>query len=160
MNNETYDFEDRKYINPTVSRDEQLGFIDRLRDIEAASTAQAIRDTHNLGTDVPSNLGGLSGSAGIWEQRYMAPKMRTMISGLRATAQAQALSTILANYQNQMKQRYNKAYREYALKNAKNSTSSSSYGTGTSVNEGVKILPNGASDPYGLVKRDQTEEDM
>ena len=159
MNNETYDFEDRKYINPTVSRDEQLGFVDRLRNIEAAGTNQIVRDTHNLGTDVPSNLGGLNGATGLWTQQYMAPRMNTMISGLRATAQAQALSDILANYQNQMKQRYNKAYRDYALKNAKNSASSASGSrSGITVNDGVTTYGNGSSGLFGTTLKDFIEE--
>lgn len=160
MNNETYDFEDRKYINPTVSRDEQLGFIDRLRDIEAAGMNQIVRDTHNLGTDVPSNLGGLNGATGLWAQRYMAPRMNTMVSGLRATAQAQALSEILANYQNQMKQRYNKAYREYALKNARNSANGTTSSEGITVNSGVVTPGNGSGDLMSTKEKSYSEEDL
>ena len=110
MNNESYDFEDRKYVNPTLSRDEQLSFVDNFRNMQQANMNQIVRDTHNLGTDVPSNLGGLSGSEGLWNASYVTPKVNSMISGLRATAQAKALNDVLSNYQEQMKKRYNDAY--------------------------------------------------
>lgn len=123
---ETYEFEDRTYIEPTVSRDEQLGFIDRLREIEQKDLRKIATDTHNLGTDVPSNLGGLSGigapnslgisgadtgSAGIWRNRYERPQVNALVSDLKATAQATALNTALNNLLNQYKNRYNQAAR-------------------------------------------------
>lgn len=126
---ETYDFEDRKYIEPTVSRDEQLGFIDRLRAIENKDLQKIATDTHNLGTDVPSNLGGLSGigkpnslgisgadtgSAGIWRNRYERPQTNALVADLKATAQASALDTALNNMLNQYKNRYNQAARKAA----------------------------------------------
>lgn len=126
---ETYSFEDRQYIDPTVSRDEQLGFIDRLREIENKDLRKIATDTHNLGTDVPSNLGGLSGigtpnslgisgadtgSAGIWRNRYERPQMNALVSDLKATAQATALNTALNNMLNQYKNRYNQAARAAA----------------------------------------------
>lgn len=159
MNTESYDFEDRKYINPTISRDEQLGFIDNLRNIQAQDMSKIVSDTHNLGTDVSSSLGGLNGATGMWAAQYMTPKMNTMMSSLRATAQAQALSDILANYQNQMKQRYNKAYRDYALRNAKNNSSSSSYTGGVTLNDGVKTQNYGAGQKMTLGNLQVTEED-
>lgn len=110
MNNESYDFEDRKYVNPTLSRDEQLSFVDNFRNMQQSNMNQIARDTHNLGTDVPSNLGGLTGSERLWNASYVAPKVNSMVSGLRATAQAKALNDVLGNYQEQMKKRYNDAY--------------------------------------------------
>lgn len=126
---ESYRFEDRQYIDPTVSRDEQLGFIDRLREIENKDLRKIATDTHNLGTDVPSNLGGLSGigapnslgisgadtgSAGIWRNRYERPQVNALVSDLKATAQATALNTALNNMLNQYKNRYNQAARAAA----------------------------------------------
>lgn len=126
MAQEFYDFEDRKYMEPTVSRDEQLGFIDRLREIENKDLQKIATDTHNLGSDLPSNLGGLSaigtpnsigvsgadtGSAGIWRNRFERPQTNALVSGLRASAQAAALNTALNNAFNQYKHRYNEAYR-------------------------------------------------
>lgn len=160
MNTETYDFEDRKYINPTVSRDEQLGFIDNLRNAQQQGMDQIVSETHNLGTDVPSSTGGLNGATGMWQSQYMTPKMNTMVSSMRATAQAQALSDILANLQNQMKQRYNVAYRKYALQQARNGNSSSSGGTsGITLNDEVKTKNNGSSDLYNLKEKEVKEED-
>lgn len=111
MDNETYTFEDRMYVNPTTSRDEQLRFVDNLRAIQAEDAARIARDTHNLGTDVTSNLGGLNGSEGIWSQQHVNPQVNSMVASLRATAQAQALNDVLSNMQNQAKERYNRAYR-------------------------------------------------
>ena len=126
---ETYSFEDRTYLEPTVSRDEQLGFVDRLRAIENKDLQKIATDTHNLGTDVPSNLGGLSGigkpnslgisgadtgSAGIWRNRYERPQTNALVADLKATAQASALDTALNNLLNQYKNRYNQAARKAA----------------------------------------------
>ena len=111
MDKETYTFEDRVYVNPETSLNEQLGFVDKLRSLQQEGTDKITRDTHNLGTDVTPNLGGLTGAEGMWQQQYVTPKVNTMLSSLRATAQAQALNDVLSNYQNQMKQRYNNAYR-------------------------------------------------
>lgn len=160
MNTETYDFEDRKYINPTVSRDEQLGFIDNLRDAQQQGLDQIVSETHNLGTDVPSSVGGLNGATGMWQSQYMTPKMNTMVSSMRATAQAQALSDILSNYQNQMKQRYNEAYRAYQLKDAQNKASSSSGGNGISLNDGVKTKSDGSGSKKTLEEIDVNSPDV
>lgn len=126
MAQEFYDFEDRKYMEPTVSRDEQLGFIDRLREIENKDLQKIATDTHNLGSDLPSNLGGLSaigrpnsigvsgadtGSAGIWRNRFERPQVNALVADLKATAQASALNTALNNMLNQYKNRYNQAER-------------------------------------------------
>lgn len=114
---ETYTFEDRTYIEPTVSRDEQLGFIDRLREIENKDLQKIATDTHNLGSDLPSNLGGLSGtnpdagSAGIWRNRYEQPQTNALVASLRSSAQASALNDVLNNAMKQYKHRYNEAYR-------------------------------------------------
>lgn len=111
MNNESYDFEDRKYVNPTLSRDEQLAFVDNLRSVQQNDMAKIVQDTHNLGTDLPSNEGGLTGSEGIWNAEYVDPKVNEMVTSLKSAAQAQALNNILTNHQNQWQQRYNEAYR-------------------------------------------------
>ena len=112
-NNEIYEFEDRTYIKPEVSRDEQMAFIDNLRNVQAQNNAQIATDTHNLGTDVPSNLGGLTGSEGYFQQRYQTPQVDAVVANLKATAQNSALTQVLNNWQAQMKERYNEAYRNY-----------------------------------------------
>lgn len=114
MDNEYYDYEDRRYINPTTSRDEQLGFVDNLRQTQANDLAKISRDTYNLGTHIPSTMGGLSGSGGLWDKQYVSPQTNAMLEGLKSTAQAQALNEAMTNYQNQLKQRYNKAYKAAA----------------------------------------------
>lgn len=133
---ETYTFEDRQYIDPTVSRDEQLGFINRLREIENKDLQKIATDTHNLGSDLPSNLGGLSGvnpdagSAGIWRNRYQRPQTNALVAGLRSSAQASALNDVLNNAMNQYKNRYNQAYRKAKkLEQANNSGNGTTDGT-------------------------------
>lgn len=130
--NESYDFEDRKYINPTISRDEQLSFIDNLRSTQQADIDKIVRDTHNLGTDVSSIEGGLNGATNLWTSQYVTPKTDAIISSLRASAQAQALNDVLGNAVAQMKQRYNEAYR------AANKRKNANNADGTTSNNGIK----------------------
>lgn len=133
--NETLDFEDRKYVNPQRSLDEQNSFITKLRSLEQNNLQKIATDTHNLGTDVPSNLGGLSGigtpnsigisgadtgSAGIWRNRYERPQVNALVGDLKATAQAQALNDSLNNLLSQYKNRYNQAYRKAAKSSGNN----------------------------------------
>ena len=131
MNNESYDFEDRKYINPTLSRDEQLSFVDNYRNSQEKNLNQIVRDTHNLGTDVPSIEGGLNGSTDLWKTQYVTPRVNSMISSLRSSAQAQALNDVLSNVQAQWKKRYNDAYRAAALRENQNGGGSGSGDGGT-----------------------------
>lgn len=128
MDNDFYEFENRAYVQPTVSRDEQLAFADTLREIQAQNNAQIATQTENLGTDVPSNLGGLGGSANYFEQRYQATPLESQVNTLRATAQAKALSDLMTNYQNQMKNRYNQAYRNARAKAASSGSGGNSDG--------------------------------
>lgn len=111
--NETTTFEEKVYVNPQTSLDEQLSFIDNYRTAQATRNQQITNETHNLGTDIPSNLGGLTGGEGYWTSRYQVPQTNTMLNDLRATAQAQALNDMLANEQAMWKNRYQKAYRDY-----------------------------------------------
>lgn len=135
MDKETYTFEDRMYVNPTTSRDEQLQFVDNLRAIQAEDAARIARDTHNLGTDVTSNLGGLNGAEGVWARQYANPQVDSMVATLRATAQAQALTDILKNYQNQLQNRYRQAYRKYnRLKGNTGTTGTTGSNSGLTIN--------------------------
>lgn len=108
--NETYEFEDRTYINPNVSLDEQTSFIDNFRTAQAQNNQEINTDTYNLGTAVPSNLGGLTGGEGYWTSRYQTPQTEVLVNNLRTAAQAKALNDVLANEQAMWKQRYQKAY--------------------------------------------------
>ena len=110
-NSEFYDYENRRYIQPTLSRDEQLSFISTLRDIMGGNNAQINTQTRNLGTDVPSNLGGLTGSNSYFTQRYQTIPVENTVNTLKATAQAKALNDLMSNYEAQMKNRANQAYR-------------------------------------------------
>lgn len=115
--NEYTEFEGRRYVNPTISRDEQMAFIDNLRNTQTANNEQIQTDTYNLGTHIPMTQGGLATGAtdpdSYFMQRYQTPQVDTQVATLKATAQAQALNDVLSNYQKQMKKRYNDAYRAY-----------------------------------------------
>lgn len=114
MDNESefYTFEDRAYIQPTLSSGEQEAFIDNLRNVQNQNNAQIAQQTHNLGTDVPSNLGGLGGGEAYFNSRYQTPQMLEQVNTLKSAAQAQALSDVMTNYQNQLQNRYKQAYRK------------------------------------------------
>lgn len=103
--------DDQRYINPQVSLDEQNAFIKNLREVQSADTAQIAQETHDLGTDVPSNLGGLTGSEGYFASRYQTPQTNALVADLRAAAQAQALNDAMSNELAKAKRRYNNAYR-------------------------------------------------
>lgn len=106
--------DDRRYINPQVALDESNAFIQTLRDSQTQRNAEIAQDTYNLGTAVPSNLGGLGGSGSYFNARYQTPQTNTMIADLKATAQAQALNDAMNNALAQAKERYNNAYKAYS----------------------------------------------
>ena len=109
--NEFYEYEGRYYQSPTLTRDETLGFVDQLRDTVRQNNAEIASSTQALGTNVPSNLGGLTGANGYFAQRYQTAPIETQVNTLRATAQADALNKLMTNYKNQAANRYQQAYR-------------------------------------------------
>lgn len=111
--NEYTEFENRAYINPQVSLDESNAFIDNLRATQGKQNQEIISDTQMLGTDVPSNLGGLTGANSYFTSRYQTPQTNSAVANLRATAQAKALNDVLENEQAIWKKRYQDAYRAY-----------------------------------------------
>lgn len=113
MNLDQFSFEqdDRRYINPQTALDESNAFIDNLRNVQQQGTEEIAQDTYNLGTQVPSNLGGLVGSEGYFRSRYQTPQTNAIVSDLRAAAQAQALNEAMNNELAIAKQRYNNAYK-------------------------------------------------
>lgn len=115
---EIYSFEDRTYLNPTTSRDEQLSFIDTLRETQAKNTAQIRTDTYNLGSPLPSNLGGLSGAEDTFIARYQTPQTEQTVADLRTAAQQSALNQALTNLQTAYKKRYNDAVLDYQKRSA------------------------------------------
>ena len=103
--------DDRRYIKPQVALDESNAFIENLRNTQGQRTAEIAQDTYNLGTAVPSNLGGLSGSGSYFTSRYQTPQTNEVVANLRAVAQAQALNDAMTNALAQAKHRYNNAYK-------------------------------------------------
>lgn len=127
---EVTEFEGRTYVNPQAALGESGTFIDNLRQTQQANTQQITQDTYNLGTAVPSNLGGLMGGEGYWTSRYQTPQTNATVANLRSAAQAKALNDVLANEQAIWKNRYQQAYRNYQKRayNKANSGSGSSGG--------------------------------
>ena len=121
--NEFVEIEGRAYVNPQTALDESNAFIENLRNTQQANNRQIQTDTYNLGTAVPSNLGGLTspvgeggaGDAGLsyFTSRYQTPQTNAVVEDLRSVAQAQALNQALQNEQEKWKKRYNDAYRRY-----------------------------------------------
>ena len=129
-------------MNPRVSLDEQNAFIDNLRNLQAQDNAQIAQQTKGLGTQVPSNLGGLTGGSGYFKARYQTPQTNQAISELKTVAQAQALSGILQNELEKQKASYYKAKRNYAEK-----ASSGSGSSGSSLNDLLaKMFGDGSGD--------------
>lgn len=121
-NDDFYKFEDRAYLSPTLSRDEQLQFVDTLRETMADKSAQVSADTYALGSQLPSNLGGLSGAEATFEARYRTPQLEQSAANLRLAAQQSALNTALTNLQNAYKKRYQDAMLAYQKRAATPST--------------------------------------
>lgn len=128
--NEYYIGEDnRAYVSPTVSRDEQLDFAQNLRDTMGQNTARINAQTQALGTDVPSSLGGLTGSGSYFAQRYQTTPIESQVNTLKATAQAKALNDLMTNYE---KQYANKAQQAYRNASRRASTTTTGGGDGAS----------------------------
>lgn len=111
--NEVTEVEGRKYLNPNLVVDETNTFIDRLRNTQQANMQQIATQTQRLGTNVPSNLGGLTGAGSYWSSRYVTPQTNSAVADLRAAAQAQALNQALSNEQERWKKKYQEAYNAY-----------------------------------------------
>ena len=129
--------EDRRYINPQVGLDESNAFIDNLRSSQQANTQEIAQDTYNLGTAVPSNLGGLGGAGSYFTSRYQTPQTNEVIANLRSTAQAQALSEAMSNKLAQAKERYNQAYR--AAKKRSSGTTGTTASTSPATTGGTEL---------------------
>lgn len=146
---------DRRYVKPEVSLNERNTFIDNLRSSQAQNAAQIRQDTYNLGTAVPSSLGGLGGGSRYFAARYQTPQMNSMIADLRAAAQSQALNDLLQNEISKAKKRYNDAYR--AAKKRESAGSSGGNGTDEYLDK-MKTLLN-ANDAGGLQDTNITDEE-
>ena len=137
----SYEFEGRRYLNPQPALDEQNAFINNLRNIQTQNNAQIAQQTRGLGTQVPSSAGGLVGGSGYFKSRYQTPRMNQTIADLRTAAQGQALNTVLTNELNKAKARYYAAKRSAAEKAA-----ASGSGSGSNLNELLsKLMGDGSS---------------
>lgn len=112
-------------VNPEVSLNEQNSFINQLRNMPQGTNAQIDVQTRNLGSDLPDSRGGLGGATNAFVAQEQVPKTSKMVNDLRATAQAQALSTALANIQADYQRKYKQAYSSYV--NARNAKQDSYY---------------------------------
>lgn len=111
--NEYTEVDGRAYANPQVALDESNSFIDNLRATQGQQNQEITKQTQNLGTSVPTSLGGLTGAESYFTSRYQTPQTNAAVSNLRATAQAAALNQALQNEQEIWKKKYNDAYRAY-----------------------------------------------
>lgn len=115
--NEFVEVEGRQYLNPQVALDESNQFIDNLRSTQQANNQEIQTQTYNLGSELPSQLGGLGApedtSLSYFTSRYQTPQTASVVANLRATAQAAALNQVLANEQAKWQKRYSDAYRKY-----------------------------------------------
>lgn len=109
---EFIEYEGQFYTNPQKGLEESNTFIDNLRNVQNANNAEINAQTRNLGTAVPSNLGGLIGGEGFWTSRYQTPQTNAVAANLKSAAQYNALMESLQNQTNAWKQRYNNAYRD------------------------------------------------
>ena len=123
--------EGRVYENPQTGIDESNRFIDQLRAIQSENTQKISQDTQNLGTSVPSQLGGLTGADSYFTSRYQTPQTNATVASLRATAQAAALNDVLENEQAVWKKRYNDAYRAYQKREHTKANTPTTSDTGT-----------------------------
>ena len=137
--NQFVEVDDRAYVNPQVALDEANQFIDKLRSIQQGNNQQIQTQTYNLGTEVPSNLGGLVGGESYFSSRYQTPQTVSATANLRAAAQAAALNQVLANEQAIWKNRYQQAYRNYQSR--QNAKANSYYG-GDGTQGGVEYEAN------------------
>ena len=158
--NEFYTFEDRNYINPQVSLNEQNAFVDNLRNTQKEDTNQINMQTYNLGTAVPSSVGGLTGANSYFSSRYQTPQMNSLAANLRATAQAKALNDVLADEQAKMQKRYNDAYHTSQIRGSNSGGSGGGNGgdkTNPISNGEVEIVTTdddqGTTSPVGQVNR-------
>lgn len=133
---EVFTFEDREYVNPEVSLNEQLDFVDKYRTLQNQSQAQINRGTQALGTQVPSSMGGLTGAENLWTTQYRTPQVNATVENLKQAAQMSALNTALSNQQTMWQNRYNQAERAYQRAKMKRDYTSTS---NSGANDNVKF---------------------
>lgn len=149
MNLEDYAYnqDGRWYVDPNVSLGEQDAFINNLRAAQAQDNAQIEAQTRALGTQVPSQLGGLTGADSYFKSRYQTPQTNQTVADLRAVMQAQAVNDALQN-------EYKKAKKLY--KDAQNAATKGGGTSGTG-NTAVEQKDNGAGDKLQYKLEDTKE---
>lgn len=105
----SYEYDGRRYVDPNVLLADQNAFIDNYRNLQAQNNAQIAQQTRALGTQVPSQLGGLTGGGSYFKSRYQTPQTNQAIAELRTAAQAQALQQALQNELEKAKKKYKDA---------------------------------------------------
>lgn len=155
----SYTENDRRYINPQVSLAEQNAFINNLRNNQQDWTDETISVTENLGTKIPSQLGGLTGGSGYFASRYQTPQTNSMVSDLRAAAQSQALSQLMNNEIAKAQKRYSDAYRAAKKREA---DANSNGGNGDDLAEYLKELkmnlnPDESSNPMNVSEASEAD---
>ena len=143
--NEYTEVEGRAYLNPQVGLDESNTFIDNLRATQGQQNQEIISGTQMLGTDVPSNLGGLTGADSYFTSRYQTPQTNNVAANLRATAQATALNQILQDEQAYWKKKYQDAYRSYQKRSYDKAYGGSGGSGGSGGNAGNKSTWDGGT---------------
>lgn len=161
--------DDRRYIKPQVALDESNAFIENLRNTQGQRTAEIAQDTYNLGTAVPSNLGGLGGSGSYFTSRYQTPQTNEIVANLKATAQAQALNDAMNNALAQAKQRYNNAYKAAQKRSSSTGSTGPTNPTNPTNPTGSKLpittnennekttIPSGGSDTVSTLPKNATK---
>lgn len=152
--NEYYEEEGKYYANPQLGLDETSQFLESFEAARQRENDRIAQETHALGTDVPSSMGGLSGSGGVWRQRYQNPQVAKMITDLDAEMQGQALSTALSNDLDKWQEKYNQAKRAYNKRqNNSNNPNNPSTTDPNSVTETPTTLELGKTLTEGLSKK-------
>ena len=105
----SYEYDGRRYVDPNVLLADQNAFIDNYRNLQTQNNAQIAQQTRALGTQVPSQLGGLTGGGSYFKSRYQTPQTNQAIAELRTAAQAQALQQALQNELEKAKKKYKDA---------------------------------------------------
>lgn len=154
--NEFTEVEGRYYSNPQVALDENNTFIDNLRSTQQANNQEIQTQTYNLGSELPSQIGGLGApgdtSLSYFTSRYQVPQTNAAVANLRATAQAAALNEVLSNEQAKWKNRYQQAYRNYQKRQYNRS-----YGGGGGGNTETPQTTAGQGDVTTTVTDDELE---
>lgn len=134
--NEYTEVEERAYLNPNLPIERTNTFIDNLRSTQQANNQQIETQTQRLGTDVPSDLGGLTGAGSYFTSRFQTPQTNSVVQGLRTAAQSAALNQALENEQAMWKKRYNDAYKAYQKRQHDKANATTGGGGGGKTKEG------------------------